>query len=125
MSKLSTKFASVGISIVTAISLSGVAPAFAQTNADLQAQIAALLAQINALQAQLSGQTGGTSSYQFSMDLTLGAKGADVTALHQILISKGYLKIAAPTGYFGPLTRAAVAAWQADMGITPSVGYFG
>ncbi|MEX2013336.1 MAG: hypothetical protein WD897_00260, partial [Parcubacteria group bacterium] len=27
--------------------------------------------------------------------------------------------------YFGPLTRAAVAQWQAANGITPAVGYFG
>jgi len=28
-------------------------------------------------------------------------------------------------GYFGNLTKAAVAKWQADNGVTPSVGYFG
>lgn len=129
MSKLSTKIASVGISVVTAVSLSGVAPAFAQTTAELQAQIAALLAQIQALQAQLSGQTGGgsmmTSCYNFTQNLTLEAKGAEVTELHKVLIASGHLKIAAPTGYFGPLTKAALAAWQADNNVSPAVGYFG
>ena len=28
-------------------------------------------------------------------------------------------------GYFGNLTKAAVAAYQTSVGITPAVGYFG
>lgn len=130
MSKLSTKIASVGISVVTAVSLSGIAPvAFAQSTADLQAMINSLLAQIQSLQAQLSAQTGGgsmmTSCYNFTQNLTLEAKGAEVTELHKVLIASGHLKIAAPTGYFGPMTKAALAAWQADNGVSPAVGYFG
>lgn len=126
MSKFATKFASISLSVVTAVSLSGVGSvAFAQT--DLQAQIAALLAQIATLQAQLNASTGGTtvSSYNFTRDLTVGAKGADVTALQNILISKGHLKISAPTAYFGPATQAALAAWQKSAGVSPAVGYFG
>jgi chitodextrinase len=34
------------------------------------------------------------------------------------------LKVAAPTGYFGVLTSAALAAWQASVGL-PSTGFFG
>lgn len=127
MSKFATKFASISLSVVTAVSLSGVGSvAFAQT--DLQAQIAALLAQIASLQSQLNNSTGGstvTSSYNFTRDLTVGAKGADVTALQNILISKGYLKIATATEFFGPMTQSALAAWQKASGISPAVGYFG
>src|SRR5579862_4407637 len=101
----------------------------AQTTASLQAQIAALLAQINQLQGQLS--TGGSSttsmsSYTFSRDLTLGSRGADVTALQQMLINKGNLTVvSAPTGYFGAATQAALARFQAANGISPASGYFG
>ncbi len=61
----------------------------------------------------------------FSRDLTVGSKGDDVTALQQFLIDGGYLKIAQPTGYFGRLTKAAVAAWQKASGVSPAAGYFG
>jgi len=107
---------------------SGVGFAKAVTTTDLQAQIAALLAQINALQAQLSAQGGAatTSSYAYTKDLTLGSKGDDVTALQQMLISGGFLTaVSAPTGYFGPLTKTALAAYQASVGISPAAGYFG
>ncbi len=102
----------------------------AQTTADLQAQIAALLAQIQQLQAQLgptsSTTTSMTSCYPFSSDLTVGSTGAAVTALQQMLIAKGYLTaVSAPTGYFGALTQAAVGKWQAANGISPTAGYFG
>ncbi|MFA6365232.1 MAG: peptidoglycan-binding protein [Candidatus Paceibacterota bacterium] len=122
MSKLTQKIATVSIAIVTIASLSG--PVFAQT-ADLQAQIAALLAQIQTLQAQLGSQSASTSSYNFAKNLTLGSKGADVKALQSFLISKGHLVIAAPTELFGPMTKAAVIAWQKAEGISPAAGYFG
>lgn len=93
----------------------------AQSAADLQAQINALLAQIAALQ----GNTGTTASVSFSRDLTLGATGSDVTALQNWLISKGYAISAGATGYFGVQTQAAVAKYQAANGIAPAAGYFG
>ena len=99
------------------------------TTAGLQAQIAALLAQIQQLQSQL-GTTGGsqtttTTSYNYTRDLTVGSKGADVSALQSLLIAQGDLKISAPTGYFGALTQAALAKFQAANGIKPSSGFFG
>lgn len=101
----------------------------AQTTADLQAQINSLLATIAQLQAQLAVQTGGglTGQYNFTQDLTVGSTGGDVTSLQQFLVGGGYLNmpIGVSYGYFGPLTRAAVASWQAANGISPAVGYFG
>jgi peptidoglycan hydrolase-like protein with peptidoglycan-binding domain len=104
-----------------------IAPAHAQTtsptNAQLQAQIQALLAQIAALQAQLSG--GASVSVTFTRDLTMGSRGADVTSLQTWLIGKGFSIPAGATGYFGAQTRAALAAFQAANGIAPAAGYFG
>jgi hypothetical protein len=66
-----------------------------------------------------SAQTG----YNFTANLTVGSSGPQVTALQQLLASKGFFS-ATPTGYFGSVTKAAVATWQSSVGL-PSTGYFG
>lgn len=120
MSKLTYKIATASIAVMTIASLS--APAFAQVStADLMAQINALQAQL----LQLQGGSSSASSYTFTKNLTVGAKGEDVKQLQSILIAGGYLKIAAPTSYFGPATKAAVIAWQKAVGISPTSGFVG
>jgi len=57
-------------------------------------------------------------------DLGLGSRDASVTCLQQRLIADGHLALSPPTGYFGELTKAAVAEWQREKGIVPT-GYFG
>jgi peptidoglycan hydrolase-like protein with peptidoglycan-binding domain len=72
----------------------------------------------------------GTSA-AYTRDLTLGDSGTDVTALQTFLIQQNKgpaaqaLAAVGATGYFGPLTRAALAEYQAAVGIAPAVGYFG
>ena len=111
------KIAAGAIGAVAALSFAGTAGA--QTAAELQAQIQALMAKLNAMQ--------GTASVTFTTDLTVGSSGAQVVALQSFLESKGYLVMPAGVakGYFGGLTRAAVARFQAANGITPAAGYFG
>ena len=46
--------------------------------------------------------------------LSLGASGSSITALQQALIAKGYLAAGRATGYFGPLTDAALKKFQCD-----------
>jgi len=91
--------------------------------------IAELQAQINALMAQLATLQGGSVSTgtTFTMNLTVGSTGAEVTALQQMLVAQGHLvmPVGVAYGYFGTLTRAAVASWQAANGISPTAGYFG
>ena len=96
----------------------------ADATSDLQAQIASLLAQIASLQAQL-GTSTTTTTATFTTDLTVGSKGASVTALQNWLISKGFTIAAGATGTFGAQTKAALAAYQASVGISPAAGYFG
>jgi peptidoglycan hydrolase-like protein with peptidoglycan-binding domain len=50
-----------------------------------------------------------------------------VTLLQQYLVAKGVLSIPAGTsyGYFGPLTKFALAKFQQQNGISPAVGFFG
>ncbi|MDO8548096.1 MAG: glycosyl hydrolase family 18 protein [bacterium] len=49
--------------------------------------------------------------------LSLGLSGNDVQALQTQLIAKGYLEAGKATGYFGPLTDAAVKKFQCDQSI--------
>ncbi len=129
MSNLSRKVVAVGLTLTTAVWFAGsVIPAFAQTSAST---IATLMAQIQALQAQLVALQGSSastpsSSYTFTQDLTLGSKGADVTALQQFLAGNGYLSMPSGVayGYFGSLTKTAVVAWQKAVGVS-ATGYFG
>jgi hypothetical protein len=113
----------VGFVAVSMLFTLSFAPAQAATSAELEAQIEALLAQIEALQ----GSTGGSSSCaaSFTMDLTMGASGAEVTALQNFLIGAGHSIAAGATGYFGAQTQAALAAYQSANGISPAAGYFG
>lgn len=62
--------------------------------------------------------------YNFMVDFGIGTENLDVTNLQIILINAGYLKIDAPTGYFGPLTLAAVQQYQAAHGIN-TTGFVG
>jgi peptidoglycan hydrolase-like protein with peptidoglycan-binding domain len=114
------KIATIGLSLALVLGVS--ANAGAVTVAELQAQI-------NALMAQLASLSGGsvTTSTTFTADLTVGSTGAQVTALQQMLVAQGHLVMPAGTamGYFGALTKAAVAKWQAANGISPAAGYFG
>jgi peptidoglycan hydrolase-like protein with peptidoglycan-binding domain len=74
--------------------------------------------------------TSATSSMP-AHDLDIGARGADVVWLQTYIITLKIgkaataLAAAGATGYFGPLTRAALAEYQASVGIRPSVGYYG
>ncbi len=67
----------------------------------------------------LTSSSSTTSGHTFSVDLTVGSKGADVTALQTML------GISPATGYFGSLTKAAVIKYQLANGITPAAGYVG
>ena len=134
---MSRKIFSAALTAVTAVSMSGAmlfvpVAAQAQSSTDLQAQITLLLAQIAQLQAQLNAGAGAGTSYNFTRNLTVGSTGADVKELQQFLNGQGF-KIAASgagspgmeTTYFGALTKAALAKWQAANGVSPAVGYFG
>lgn len=75
----------------------------------------------------VGGGSGGSHSScpVFSLSLTVGSTGPEVTKLQQFLLAKGWLSLENVSGYFGPLTKAALAKYQTVKGIVPGSGYFG
>jgi len=67
-----------------------------------------------------------SSALTFTRSLSVGLKGADVVLLQDYLEEKGFLTmpIGVSKGFFGWLTRNAVAKYQTSVGL-PSVGVFG
>ena len=65
------------------------------------------------------------TDFIFTRNLMLGVRGGDVSALQQFLIAGSFLKVSTSTGYFGSLTKTALGAWQASVGVYPSTGFFG
>jgi sortase A len=80
---------------------------------------------VNIADAQDTSNSMPAAGFVFTQNLSIGTRGNDVAVLQRFLIAGGYLKISTSTGYFGPVTAAALGAWQASVGISPSVGYFG
>jgi peptidoglycan hydrolase-like protein with peptidoglycan-binding domain len=60
-------------------------------------------------------------------DFTNGTTGDGVVILQGLLSEFGYLNIPAGVsfGYYGSLTKDAVARYQASLNVSPSVGYYG
>lgn len=112
----------IGLLSLGAVAL-GASSAQAQmmTVAELQAQVELLIAQLARMQSGAS-----TSCYEFGRDLTVGSTGLDVSALQDYLTTTDHFSFAVgSTGYFGEITRNAVAAWQSSNGVAPAAGYFG
>jgi hypothetical protein len=62
----------------------------------------------------------GLSAVSLSNNLSRGSEGVDVTNLQNFLISKGYLAVGNNTGFFGPLTEAALQGFQKAQNIVSS-----
>ncbi len=139
--KAIAKVAAVAAGLAMATSMLSLAP-MAQAAALTSAQVQSILSLLSSfgasstvianVQASLTGgtpssttTTTNSSSCSFTMSLTIGSRGSDVTCLQNALIAGGYSIPAGATGYFGGETKAAVIAWQKAAGVTPAAGYFG
>lgn len=89
------------------------------------------LNQILAPTASAAVSSFGQQVRAIAASLAVGNKNDDVTTLQQFLISQNAgsasqaLSQTGASGYFGSLTRAALAEFQAKVGISPALGNFG
>ncbi len=122
-----SKFSVAFVAIAMLFTLVAPAVNAQESSEDLQKTIADLLAQVAELEGKMGGKsTGGSSSCEsIPAPLTMGSKGANVTALQNRLIADGESIPAGATGYFGAQTKAALASWQGKNSVSPAVGYYG
>ena len=71
-----------------------------------------------------AGRVLGASTFSFNKDLWFGMNNSDVVELQNKLKTLGFFTFPTSTGYFGPITLAAVKALQTANGI-PATGYVG
>lgn len=114
---------SVSVPAVSAMSASAIEALL--IGAGVDAATAATLAA--ALGDDTTPSTSGSCALKNAPDMTLGAQGANVIELQNMLIASGDLVIPAGVskGYFGVLTQSALAKYQARNNISPAAGYFG
>jgi peptidoglycan hydrolase-like protein with peptidoglycan-binding domain len=88
----------------------------------LEAEIASLESELATLHTPTT-TSQASSVAGFNRPLAIGSTGADVTALQTLLTKAGFFN-GPVTGYFGPLTQAAVTVFQTHNGLEPvgSVG---
>ena len=89
-----------------------------KSQSEMLAQIEQLMKLIADLQAKLSAARGEIQ--ELVSDLKEGAQGDDVKKVQEILASDPSLFSVAPTGYFGPLTKAALVKFQVKFGLAPT-----
>lgn len=73
---------------------------------------------------QNAGQVLGASTYAFNNNISEGTQNDEVKELQEQLRSLGFFTFHTSTGYFGPITLAAVKAFQTANGI-PATGFVG
>jgi peptidoglycan hydrolase-like protein with peptidoglycan-binding domain len=73
-----------------------------------------------ALLAQTGGGGGGNVADPVSRSLQVGDSGADVEQLQRRLQELGFFQGSSATGYYGPITREAVLAYQRSQRLNPS-----
>ncbi|MBI4919701.1 peptidoglycan-binding protein [Candidatus Azambacteria bacterium] len=120
----------MGSVLALALSLSLAVPTTgAVTIAELMAQIQALQAQLTTLQG---AGTGAATACTFTKNLYLRVSDPQVKCLQQYLNGAGYPVSASGVGsagsetnYYGAKTKAAVSKWQAANAVSPATGYFG
>ncbi|MDO8493610.1 MAG: peptidoglycan-binding domain-containing protein [bacterium] len=130
------------VGLMTSVMMMGglaVLPAAAASVAEIQAQIDALLAQVQALQGG-SSSSSSAPAHTFSVNLRLGSSGADVMALQKALNANGVTVSTSGAGspgnetsFFGPATQRAVIKFQekyasetlAPVGLSSGTGFVG
>lgn len=109
--------------------LLGLAPFFtaALTLDEIKAKLLGILERVSVLNVELEkaatlkvGEHPTLPCLSLGRNLRVGMEGEDVQKLQESLIKAGMLAEGKATGYFGPLTEAAVKKWQTEQGIVSS-----
>ncbi len=96
---------------------------------EIKVEFLGLLERVSALKAKLEQAGQNTDKpkvfsqlpcLSLGRTLRFGMSGEDVQKLQELLIKGGFLAEGKSTGYFGPLTEAAVKEWQTAAGIVSS-----
>lgn len=121
----------IALGLVVSFAVAFATPAKAATVDELQAQVAALMAQI----AGMGGSTTTTSAScnTFTRNHSMGNSGGEVMWIQQFLNKTPATQVATSgsgspgmeSSYFGAKTKAAVMKFQSANGITPVSGYWG
>lgn len=98
-----------------------------KTQAILVAAVLALGVTTVSVEAETPAITSPAPCFVFNYNLMVGSSGVDVAELQNRLITDGNLVMPAGVakGYFGNLTRQALASWQLAHNVAPAIGYFG
>jgi hypothetical protein len=132
MNKL-TRYA-VALMLIGAIVSPGIS--LAQSTSQLQAQINALLAQLQVLQQELAAAQGGSSTawcHIFNTNLGVGSTGSEVVALQTALQKENIMETGPENGTYDETTASFVTAFQekyssdilTPVGLTNGTGYVG
>ena len=75
--------------------------------------------------SEIAGKINHTSDeqnkkYEFSSRLSIGSRGGEVRQLQLKLKRMGLFEYHTATGYFGPITKKAVTAYQNKHNLTPT-----
>lgn len=84
----------------------------------------AVLQSLGLTPAPIAGKVLGASSFRFETSLKKGHNSDAVKELQERLRAEGFFTYATSTGYFGPITFAAVKAYQKAHGL-PQTGLVG
>ena len=80
----------------------------------------AKIASLSGSTSQTTGSASSSGALNLTRTLSLGDSGQDVSSLQQFLKDQGFFSYPSLTGYFGPVTQAAVEAFQSAHGIVSS-----
>lgn len=93
-------------------------------NSDDDGQVLGVSTTVDTASSTTASTTAPVEKFVFMVDLRIGMRSSEVMELQKRLRAEGYFTFPTDTGYFGPITLAAVKAYQAANGV-PATGFCG